>query len=77
MSKEYNKEIEADSKAIAQAFVQHRKKLGLTQAKVSELSKLDQPHISKIERSDIYPAIDTMNKLAHAIGMKLILVKKE
>ena len=46
-----------------------RKSRGKSQEVVSGLAGLDRTHYSKIERGQRSPTIDTLFKIAHALGM--------
>ena len=46
-----------------------RKSRGKRQEVVSGLAGLDRTHYSKIERGQRSPTIDTLFKIAHALGM--------
>ncbi len=54
---------------IAGVLVEYRKRAGLTQEVLSGLAGLDRTHYSKLERGLRSPTIDTLFKLAHALGI--------
>jgi len=54
---------------IAGVLVEYRKRAGLTQEVLSGLAGLDRTHYSKLERGLRSPTIETLFKLAHALGV--------
>ena len=48
-----------------------RQAAGLTQAQLAELAGVSQPMIAKLEHPDYNPTIDTLEKVARALGVKL------
>ena len=56
------------------ALSRARKARGLTQKKLSEMSGVRQPVISRIERGETGAQIDTLIKLAAALNMKMQVV---
>ncbi len=54
---------------IAGVLVEYRNRAGLTQEVLSGLAGLDRTHYSKLERGLRSPTIDTLFKLAHALGV--------
>ncbi len=54
---------------IAGVLVEYRKRADLTQEVLSGLAGLDRTHYSKLERGLRSPTIDTLFKLAHALGV--------
>lgn len=53
-----------------------RKELGITQSEMARRLKITQPQYQKIESSG-NPSLKTLNSLALALDLKLILVPKE
>lgn len=51
-----------------------RKSRGLTQKKLSEITGIRQPVISRIEQGDTATQIDTLIRLAAAMNMKMAVV---
>lgn len=51
-----------------------RKARGLTQKKLSEITGIRQPVISRIEQGDTATQIDTLIRLAAAMNMKMAVV---
>lgn len=60
-------------RAIAQAILDVRKKAGLTQQQLSEITGITQGDISKLERGNANPSIHTLQRLASGMGMKIKL----
>ncbi len=48
-----------------------RNKLGISQEKLAELSELSKNSIGAIERGTSSPAIDTLERIANALGIEL------
>ena len=53
------------------AFVEARKKSGMTQKEISEKTGIAQPDISKLENGNANPSVRTLQRLANAMGMEL------
>lgn len=70
----YTYKSDALRKKIGKAVSQARKARSLTQAKLSEKSGIDQSDISKIERGLTNLSIDTLERLASAMGCELSIV---
>lgn len=56
---------------VANAVVNARAKAGLSQSELASITGIDQSDISKIERGVANPSINTLNRLAKALGMEL------
>lgn len=56
---------------VADAVVNARAKVGLSQSELASITGIDQSDISKIERGVANPSINTLNRLAKALGMEL------
>ena len=56
---------------VAYAVSSARAKAGKSQKELSELTGIDQSDISKIERGVANPSINTLNRIATALGAKL------
>ncbi len=54
---------------IGAVLTEYRKRSGLTQEVLSGLAGLDRTHYSKLERGLRSPTVDTLFKLAHALGV--------
>lgn len=48
-----------------------RNKLGLSQEKLAELSDINKNSLGAIERGTSSAGIDTLNRIAHALGIEL------
>jgi len=73
----YTYKSDALRKKIGKAVSQARKARSLTQAKLSEKSGIDQSDISKIERGLTNLSIDTLERLASAMGCELSIEFKK
>lgn len=62
--------MEAEYQAIL-ALYETRTDLGMSQETLSKLSGVRQSNISRIERGTCSPSINTLSKLAYAMGKKL------
>ncbi|OES45788.1 helix-turn-helix domain-containing protein [Domibacillus iocasae] len=58
-------------------LIQERKKLGLIQEDLAEMTGLSQSAIGRIESMKTNPTLKTIVKLLNALDMKLIIVGKE
>ena len=58
---------------IIQAIIDARKKSGLTQKHLAELTGIAQGDISKLENGNANPSLRTLQRLATAMDMKLKL----
>ena len=56
---------------VGNAVAAARARKGLSQKELSELSGIDQSDISKIECGIANPSVNTLNRLAEALGAKL------
>lgn len=52
---------------VGQRIRHYRKKQGITQEKLSEIAEMDSNHISRIERGEIIPALETLIKLCNGL----------
>ena len=71
MTKEYYREY------IGKKIATLRKDHGLSQAKLGEIAELDPAHIGRIELGRYNVGIDTIGKIADALGYSVEFVKKE
>ena len=60
--------------AMMTALAEERQARGLTQKKLGEMAGVKQPVISRIERGDTAPQIDTLIKLLAAMNMRIQVV---
>jgi transcriptional regulator with XRE-family HTH domain len=56
------------------AIKRHRRKLGLTQAELAHRAGITQAALSQIESGHVSPRLDTLRRLAAALGHRLELV---
>ena len=56
---------------VGNAVAAARARKGLSQKELSDLTGIDQSDISKIERGIANPSVNTLNRLAEALGAKL------
>lgn len=59
--------------AMADMLSSARASLGISQAELSKRTGIDQSDISKLERGIGNPSINTLNRLANALGKELII----
>lgn len=69
-TEEDNKQVEAELKyyILRHALRDKRKKLGLTQEKLSKLSKVPRTTIAKVESGSRNTTLETLMALAHSMG---------
>ena len=61
-----------ESKRLLGARIKELRRIkGLSQEKIAEIVGVDPKHISRIEVGKSYPSIDTLEKIAAALGMEL------
>ncbi len=78
---DYKKQItslnqsEIDQIEIVAQLVQRRIQLGLTQQELADKSHLKQAAIARLERESATPRLDTLEKVAGALGLKVALVE--
>ena len=58
------------SKYIARNIKQIRLQKGLTQAELAKKAGINSNYYAKIERSDLKPSVDTLEKIIKALGVK-------
>ncbi|MBQ2840092.1 MAG: helix-turn-helix transcriptional regulator [Oscillospiraceae bacterium] len=56
---------------IIDDLIMRRKKLGITQLELAEMAELAQPAISRLESKRTVPQLDTLIKVADALGCEL------
>lgn len=64
--------VEAALNAFAARVTQLRRKSGMTQEQLAIRAGLEQSNLSKLERGDVRPLIDTVLRLQHALGLRSI-----
>ena len=71
----FRREYEAlqPERAIIQAIIDARKQSGLTQKELSERTGITQGDISKLERGNANPSLNTLQRLAAGMGMTIKL----
>ena len=58
---------------VYKALIEARKSAGLTQKELSAASGIAQSEVSKIERGKKNITLETLEKLAHGMGKKLVI----
>lgn len=58
-----------DAKLVGRIIQAYRENRGISQEVLSGLAGLDRTHYSKIERGLRTPTLDTLFKIAHALGI--------
>ena len=62
---------ELDPKAVGAAIADMRSKKGVSQEVLSGLAGIGRTHLSAIERGERKPTLETLYKLACALGVKM------
>lgn len=72
---EFKKEWEAldPEYQVMRAMAKARSESGMTQKQLSEKTGINQSNLSRIESGDINPSVETLNRIATAMGKKLII----
>ena len=65
------KDFNSTKALIAKRIKQIRKSKGYTQEKLAELIGRDTKHISKLEIAGSYPSIETLERIASVLDVKL------
>ena len=60
-----------DSKLVGEVIAQFRKKKGISQEVISGLADIGRTHLSAIERGERKPTIETLYRIANALGVKM------
>jgi len=63
--------MEESKRLLGARIKELRKTKGLSQEKIAEIVGVDPKHISRIEVGKSYPSLDTLEKIAKALGMEL------
>lgn len=71
-------ELQASAKyQLAQEFKEKRKNIKMTQTKLSELTGIPQPNVTRFESGKSNPTLELMVKMAAAMNMELEITLKE
>lgn len=72
---EFRKEWEAlePEYQVVKAMITARIESGLTQKQLSEKTGINQSNLSRIERGEGNPSVSTLNRIAAAMGKKLVI----
>ena len=60
-----------DSSQLINRLIEERERLGITQKELAQAVNVAQPSIARIESKRVTPTIDTVTKIATALGCKL------
>lgn len=66
-----------DEISLVITLVSRRKQLGMSQEELAKITGLHQSAISRMEKEGVVPKVDTLDRVARALGLKLTLVKEE
>lgn len=69
--------IEQEEKELIEILVETRKNLKLTQKEAADLAGMKPPALARFEKCKVTPRIDTLIRIAHALGLKVVLSLKE
>ncbi|MGN7309298.1 helix-turn-helix domain-containing protein, partial [Bacillus subtilis] len=70
---EIEKKVISEMAKLVVQIVKRRKSLGLTQNQVAELAGITQAQVGRLETSSTVPSIETVLKVAIALGMTVNL----
>ena len=56
---------------VARELIRLRKKQGLSQSEVARRAGLKQPAIARLESGAVRPTLDTIQRVAHALGREV------
>ena len=56
---------------VAREFIRLRKEQGLSQSEVARRAGLKQPAIARLESGAVKPTLDTIQRVAHALGREV------
>ena len=68
---------EINKEKMGEFISQLRKEKGMTQKELSEVTKIYQADISKIERGLANPSVSTLQRLEDGLNMKLVIKFEE
>ncbi|MGM8213282.1 helix-turn-helix domain-containing protein [Virgibacillus sp. W0430] len=66
-----------DKRNIISELILRRKELGLTQRGLAKRANLHQTAIARLEKEGAIPRLDTLEKVAEALELKLVLIEKD
>lgn len=66
-----------DSKLVGGVIADFRKRKGISQEVLSGLADIGRTHLSAIERGERKPTLETLYKIACALGVKMSDILKE
>lgn len=66
--------VEAERKRIGERIAELRKAKRMTQADIEFLTGIKRVHVSRVETGKYNVGFDTLQKIAHALGMKVDIV---
>jgi len=72
-----DKEMIKAKARLVSAIIRRRKMLGLTQLEVAKRAGLTQPAVARLENDAQIPRMDTLQKIAIALGLRLEFVAIE
>ena len=64
-----------DKKNLGKLIQRQRKKIGMTQSEVSNITLLSRNYISDIENGRYAPSVESLSKLGICLGLDLNLIK--
>ncbi len=67
-------QIELEQIELVAQLIVRRENLGITQQELAEMTGLKQAAIARLENEGAIPRLDTLEKVAKALGMKVTLV---
>lgn len=74
---EIEKKVISEMAKLVVQIVERRRSLGLTQTQVAELAGITQAQVGRLETSSTIPSIETVVKVAIALGMTVNLSSYE
>lgn len=60
-----------DSKIVGEVIAEFRRKKGISQEVISGLADIGRTHLSAIERGERKPTLETLYRIANALGVKM------
>jgi DNA-binding phage protein len=74
---EVNQVFSNEEEKFIKNLIHERKKIGIIQEDLAEMTGLSQAAIARLESMKSNPTLKTINKILNALDMKLIIVDKE